>query len=713
MITAAGEAAVPRPRLPVVDPPSHSGTSPRSIGDHMPYRGARFAHVVVLVFSAVLAFALVRGLDEDVVLGHSALVRISDSDRSASGAQVARAIESFAAEQHIAVARELPDLNDPYHRRHLYLAVGDPASVAASWLTEGYPSFDRSRHTEVHPIAEVGQRDPRGYYYVFGPGQAGGALLSRFAELGLTGEVSRPLSVAGVIGSHQGGALWWSLVLIAVALIASTGAGVLLNTKAHGVARLHGRSSTWMPTRELRRLAPFRVIAVVTVAATAGTLLYALNGLAWWGLYAAAAGMISGALTLVVVTTHAVSTAVTSIRGLLPALAGELPIRPAITGAYLVRGPALVLALGIATNVASTGQDVSSRRESLAAYAAVGDSTAILLNGSLGRDPVDMEARVGQWLRRADADGRVIVAGRRELQWLTAGSDLPRGAVLVVNDAFLAAQPVVDPTGHRHNPVSRQGELRVIVPEGLSRHASTIAAAVPALLSPRDPGRIRPEEVTTLGSRSGQTVFSYNPGSQTPGAGARPGQDRSSVRDPVLVVVPSGSTYLTDNAYTAFATSGGIVFPDPDDVREGIRTNGLQDYVAALRPVGQNAAVELRDAVAGFRNQVVNLAMALAVLLMTGVGVCVVHTRTNAQAIFVKHLAGWRFLAVHRSLVAVEALFVGTLAVVGLSGTDEGTRGSALELGPAVALVAAEVGTVLVALAILHRRVVATRAAAG
>lgn len=61
----------------------------------MLHRGIKFVHAFVLAFSAVLAFLLLRSPDEDWVLGHSAVVWVTDValvlrlfGASASGASV-------------------------------------------------------------------------------------------------------------------------------------------------------------------------------------------------------------------------------------------------------------------------------------------------------------------------------------------------------------------------------------------------------------------------------------------------------------------------------------------------------------------------------------------------------------------------------------------------------------------------------------------------
>ncbi|MEV5594273.1 hypothetical protein [Streptomyces sp. NPDC052496] len=694
----------------------------------MLHRGIKFVYAAVFAFSAMVAFLFLRGLDEHWVLGHSAVVWALESDDSTSGAQVARDVASFAADHRVSVAREVPDLKDPDGRRHLYLTSGDPGSEQAEWLDSGYPSFGRDYRTEVHPLTEIGQRDPRGFYYVFGPPETGDALVREFAGLGLRASVHHPLSFAELAPLYLDGVLAWSLGVIALAAVTMTGAGVLLNAKTYGVLRLQGKSFAAVFLRDLRQLAAFSGVTVGLVIAAVMALLGLYNGLAWLRLFALMSVSLAGLLVILILATHGIVLALTFKTDVLRALKGELPARTASFAVYLVRVPALLLALSIATSVVLAGQDIASREDSRTVYAKVGATSAIRLNGSLGDRIPQMEAQVGRWLRQSDAAGKVIVAGRRELRNISPGA-LPQGELLIVNERFLAEQPILDPQGHPY-PASEHGaksarrqQVRLFVPESLSQYAATIADRIPGLLSPAKPELISKQQVRTLTAKNGHRVFGYNPGDQAYTAARNSKEDRSLVRDPVIVAVPNGSHFLTNNAYTAFATQGGVVFPDPDDIRTGISRNKLETYVVAIRPVGQNAALQMRDAVNDFRLQIFDLLMALAVLLITGVGVCIVYSRKNAQSIFVKHFSGWRFTANHRTLLAVEGLLAVLLAAwvpfhawqqnqdlkryaaLGIPAPRPPVQVTALDFGVTTGLIVVEVGAVLVALAFFHRRI--------
>ncbi|MER5934973.1 hypothetical protein [Streptomyces sp. NPDC002054] len=686
----------------------------------------------MLVFSAMMSFLFVRGLDEELVLGSSAQIWVSQSEDSVSGAQIARAIAKFSDDHEVAVARELPDVKNPDGLRHLYLASGDPDSDAASWLNDGYPAFSRNVATAVHPIVDIGQRDPRGFYYVFGSPKTADLLVAELAELGLGASVQHPLAYSELALLFSSDDLLWSFWVVALAAVTMTGASVLLSAKAYGVLRLQGKSFMDLLARDLKQLAVFWSLAAGIVAAAVLVFLGLYNGLAWFGLFALVAVCLAGLLALLALAAHAAALALTFKVEVRRALKGELPARAAFVSTYLVRIPAVLLALGFAMEVTLAGQHVMVRQDNQDTYAKAGEAVTIRLNGSWGGDSKPVITQVGRWLRQADAAGEIIVAGREDLQNVSSNARLPRGEILIVNETFLAQQPVLDPRGQRYSPVPRNGgtadtrSVRLVIPESLARHASDIRATIPDVFGRLDPDLRRNLKVEILQAKSGQRIFAYNSGDRSPNAAYSPDDDRSLVRDPVLIVVPNGSNIVTDDAYTTFATQDGIIFPEPDDVLNpfAANINELQKYVAAVNPVGQNAALKLREAVNDFRLMIFNLIAAVAVLLITGVGVCIIHSRKHAQAVFAQHISGWRFTATHRFILAVEGLLAASLAwwvpiqawqqnqdlkeltSQGIPAPFPPVQITGLDLGAIAGLVAIEFCAVLIALGVFHRRIV-------
>ncbi|MEU1015902.1 hypothetical protein [Streptomyces sp. NPDC005898] len=657
---------------------------------------------------------------------------VADSDDSVSGVRVVQAIKAFSAEHGVGVAREVPDLKNPDAVRHLYMTPGAGDSSAATWLDEGYPEFSRNYETRVHPISEVGQQDPRGSYYVFGAAGAADDLVAMFSDLGLNASVTHPLSYTELADTYSGDPLFRALCVIALTALTMTGASVLLNAKTYGVLRMQGMSFTGILLRDLRQMAVFWPVSAVVVAVVTLVSLGLYNEFAWFGLFASVAVGIAAFLLFVVLATHAAVLALTFKVDVLRALKGELPSRAATVSVYLVRIPALLLALSIAASVSLAARDVLTREENRDRYEAVGDAVSIRLSGAYAMQQDQLDKRVGPWLREADKRGEVVVAGRRDLQGSAPDARLPAGEILIVNEKYLAEQPVLDAAGRRlarpagggKKPDSRA--VRVIVPAPLAAQTSVITKAAAQII---DPDLSRDIPLETLTGKQGQYLFGYNTGSYVYNAGHSPNEDRSVVRDPVVVVVPNGSNFLTNDAYTTFATQGGIVFPNPEEALNGIKAEKLQDYVNSVSPIGQKTALDLRKAANEMSVQVFNLAVAVLVLLAAGVGVCIIYSRKNAQRIFVQSISGWRYVATHRFILAVEvaiAIIFATrvpfevwqqnqelkdFAAAGAPAPYEPLHITTLDIGVITALVVFAFGAVLIALALFHRRIVKEGAA--
>ncbi|MFF2728127.1 bacteriocin-associated integral membrane family protein [Streptomyces sp. NPDC058008] len=698
----------------------------------MLHRGIKFVHAAILAFSVVLSFLFLRGLDESTVLGNSALVTVLDSDDSVSAAQAVRLVESFATEHGVAVGREVPDLKNPDGRRHLYLATGDAGTVTASWLSKGYPAFSEKYDTRVHPLSEIGHQDPRGSYYVFGSSEAADALVAGLSDRGMVASVIHPLSYEELSKTYTDDPLFRALGVVALAALTMTGASVLLNVKTYAVLRMQGMSFTGVLLHDLRQLRVSWLIAAGVVATTTLGFLGLYNGFAWLGLFTLVTVVIAVLLSALVLATHAAVLALTYKVDVLPALKGELPSRAASISVYLVRIPALLLALSIAGHVSFAARDVLTRQENREVYDTVGDAVSIRLNGAFAMQLDELDKHVGPWLRQADQRGEVIVSGRRDLQLSVPEAHLPAGEILIVNDTYLGEQPVVGINGRRYSATSGNGnskssQVRVIVPESLTSHTPDITQAASRII---DPHLSRNIPLETLTSKTGQRVFGYNTGTNVYSAAHSADEDRSLVDDPVLIVVPNGS-FLTNDAYATFATQGGVVFPDPNDALNGIRSQSLRNYVSSVSPVGQKAALDLREASNKFRLHTFNLIIAMIVLLVAGAGVCIIYSRKNAQNIFVRHISGWRYSATHRFILAVEVAIaiifasrvpfenwqqnreLRDLAAAGAPAPFEAVHITALDTSVITGLVVFELAAVLLALAFFHRRIIKEGATEG
>jgi hypothetical protein len=275
----------------------------------MLHRGVKFAHAVILAFSALFSFLFLKSFEDQWVLGYDAVVQVTESRDTSTGRAVEQVIEMFARAHGVTVGRQEADLEHPDRSRDLYLT---PTGPRADWLDRGYPAFSPGQTTTTRPLADVSDRDPRGLYYLFGDPAAVGPFLELLERHGLTAWHLEPVSIGQLSYAYGGGALAGSLVVVALACVTLTGAGVLLNAKAYGVLRLQGMSLPAILARDLRRLARFWAAALAAVVVAATGLLAWYSQLAWFGLFALLAAATAAVFTPLVLATHAVMLAMTA-----------------------------------------------------------------------------------------------------------------------------------------------------------------------------------------------------------------------------------------------------------------------------------------------------------------------------------------------------------------------------------------------------------------
>jgi hypothetical protein len=624
--------------------------------------GMKIVYLVSLIISALFAFLVLEDLDKEPTLGETAALWIVENRGSSSGAEATRIIASFARDHRVSIVRKVHDIRNPDGLLHLYIAAGNPHSAPASWLDQGFSSFGRTVRTETHTFEEIGFPDLRGMYHVYGPPDAIESVRKEFGRLGLTGRLILPSGLAKWIIYYALSPLGRAYFVVAASMVLTVGASVILSSKGYGVLRLQGMSFLAILQRDLRRLVPFWLAAFVSTTAITLIVLGLYNGFARLELFAAVAAGLAGALSLVALCAHIGALILVTRGDILQGLKGKVAPGPALATAYLVRIAAalLVLVIGGATLV-SLG-DVLRREASQKSFAPLGEATYIALSGSRTPEAAEeMSQQVGRWLRRADQRGQVIIAFRLPMEWFgRPGTKAPESDLLVVNDTYLDTQPILAPSGARYGPDPRE-RVRVIVPESQRKHAGAIIQSLPEVINPGDGGKqVRQTGVDHMWAKDGQTVFAFSSGNK----GEK--LDRSLIHDPVIISIPNGSPLIPDGNYTAMATMQGIIFKDPQDVLAAIGRDVSVGHISEINSIRQQAAEEHAQAVYKLRLSIFSLVAALVVLFVTGIAVCVIYARKNAQAIFAKHISGWSFLGIHRWVFILDTLVAaGLLAWVG------------------------------------------------
>lgn len=633
----------------------------------MPNRTLAFAYTACAAFAALIAFLLAATAERTVhVLEDSALVWISENDGTHDIDDVARTVQEVADSHDAAIGYSILDVNDPSSLAHLYLAVSDPGSRYARWLSEGYPSFGRAFTVQTHHLTEFGDVGPNGYYLVFGAPEAEPALREALAEHGLFEAPGTQTTQLWhfLAGGHL-------LHLVAVALlttVTATGAGVLLSSRDHAVRRLQGHPYTGILAGELVRVLRLWAVVLPVAATTVLGLLGVYNGWNQIGLYTALALRFLALLALPCLVVHALTLALVHTTGILPALKGRLPVRGTTAAIHLVRVPVLVLTLVLLGTVVSTARDARDQRVGLEVFERYGATSRPALSANYGwADESAVDDELGPWLRQADADGDLVLAAQFRPAEIVpidpadpVGSIGPAGPsspalenpVLMVNDTYLAEEALLSPAGERYGPA---GNVRVLLPGSAAGHAEPLAEGVRAWLSANS-GPGREFDVEVLPAAEGQSVFTY-------GAEERVGGTLPLLYEPVVIALPNGQV-LSDSGYVNHMSGRQTVFPDPGVV-EAFRSGSPEAsrYISMVETLSTSALRAHAVTVNTLRGELFNLVGAGTVLLLTAMAACVVHVRTRAQEIFARHISGWGLLATHRRLLMAEAaiavVFVG------------------------------------------------------
>ncbi|MBB6120280.1 hypothetical protein [Nocardiopsis algeriensis] len=676
-----------------------------------------FTHTAFVALASIFSFAALHQYESVTLTVPSHSVWVTANQGIADTPQIIDKVEEFTADNNVSVAYEVPDLRDPGNIRHLYLSPGSPESPEHAWLEDGYPSFGHSMRTEVHPFTDLDHEDPRGFYNVFGSEEESSAFEAALSEIGLHDTFSASSTELRWTDFFVYSGNMNTALLIALLMgVTAVGSGVLLNAKNYAVLRLQGHGFTRILTRDMLLLLRFYLGPGACVAASVVLLLFLYNGLSQFFLFAEIAGWLLLLFLLVGFAAHASALGITHTMEILPALKGRIPGRPATVSAYAARIPAIILVLLVLSSVIASARNIQAQKEDMDAFEGAGQTSRIMISGSVDIAEMvgEMEPVVGNWIRQSDASGDMILAAQERGEAITPpGTPRPDFGVILVNNTYLEHQEILSPEGERYLP----GEsVRILLPPSLIDRKADFTAGVVSLLGGSDTsGLVSEEKIEVLPTAHGNQVFTY--GSITPGDF----YVQPFLEEPVIIALPNGAV-LSDVRYTSYATQGAIVFPDPSVVEESISQPPFSTYVNGMQMVVTSAADYYAGLVKELRLESFNLVASCAVMLMTSVAVCVIHTRVRAQKIFARHISGWSFLGIHRRLLLTEGgLFTAFIGWATWQSITEVIRHSdpsnpvsmsptarVVELQPVLAVSISALGMTfaVLTLAVLHRKIV-------
>lgn len=660
-------------------------------------RALRLAYCVVLIFSVVCAFVVLKQVDEYGPLSGDSMIQIS-GDLPISSSKTIALLDEVTAAHHASIVRMVIDVDNPGRDRHFYVLAADPASAPASWVKEGYPSFTQSLTTHVHPLADLSAADPRGDYVFFGPHTACDDVVSRLRAAGFTVDAAQyfdPLRTTWWFLTQPIGTSFVVVTLLAMLLVVGS---VLVGVKRYGVERLHGFSVNTMVWRDARRVVQLQLGVGMGVALVTGVALWSYNRGRQWQTMAALSVAMAMIMTGALLLTQYLSVIIVRGLDLLDTLAGRLRSRWALVGLYAIRVSATLLAVAAISTSSLQWSQVRQYERGVADWASDTRTVGINFNPRLSVEEQDSYAILaGKWIVSEEQAGRAILSQKITLQLKVGNTH--QG--LLVNNNYLNRHPVLGSDGTRI-PIPSTNGILVIIPTSLMTQEPEILGAVQSTFAQAS------LPLSVKAAPEGQQVFCY-------GVPANNDLD-AELTDAVIVVVNSESGAIRADDYMAYASQGGVLMTDVATAAASAREHGVDPFILAFRPAAQAAADRYEQLLREWRMTIANLIVALAVLVVTALSVSAIYISKNYQRTFARYISGWPLLRTHGPVLAVELALVGlTLASAVTLSTPDPARQSTGDppwaSGAIIALAVVNGTLFLVSLSLLTRRLVRTRSA--
>ncbi|MBW3090199.1 hypothetical protein [Bifidobacterium miconisargentati] len=605
----------------------------------------------IAAFVAVLgSFLILNALDLSAPLAVRATVQVSGPSPRVRSEETIDVISEVAQANRVNITKNVADVQDPGGARHVYVAVGNPAGGAASWINHGYPSFNTSMRTTVGRMGDLAGSDPRGTYYVFD----GSATSAVDMQRELRDQGYSVLVKTSFLGSYAqwviGRPVGVSLVVALLLCATLAGGFSLMNAKGYAVQRLHGAGPLVLMGRDIKANAAACLLGMCVVATVVCGPVMAYNHGAQWSLFGMLSAVIFLAVCVVMAAAYGVGFAIASAEPLLSAVKGRLPCRLPSIMVYCVRVPAVFITIWAVTLLFTALGDLHNQQQAQEAWRDAGGVAQVHLNPNLSPEEQDEYSRkTGEWLERAEDEGRMVLAHEDDLRFMSSPADdgqTVSGTVLLVNGNYLRHQTVKDDDGHR---LTAGGDgVTVVIPYAADAAATkTYENAIGSWVQSRTSARgIAVPEIDYVRGDRGQQLFSY--GSALPDTPAL-------FDDALLVVADNDSGLFSTDDYAAYASQGDALLESTRYALVSSRQAGLKDFIFAVNDAGQSAAAHYAQLRSDLIVHVYNVAMSVIVLIASAVAIAQIRVRERAQTIFARYIHGWSFTRTHLSLVMVES----------------------------------------------------------
>lgn len=618
----------------------------------------QFSITAYFVICCAVTFLYQTALDSYLPIGQSTVFRIDGLKPNVTKAQVADALIGIAEDSGRNIYKMTPDPENPDKGRILYGFLGDPAASIERLADGTYPSFDPSRSTELRPWTALGAEDMRGMYVSNFSAIEGRDLIIRLESLGIQATLGPALDGLAMASILFGPPRLGPAVLVALA-------GLLVSTAFYGAKRLrvialreaHGTPFVGALLHETGVFLRLFAVTYGLLLATAVALLFLYNGLNRGDLVITTAlglSLMGLGSAVVLILTLVLVCRKWPVAELLK---GRAPLKFLLSAAALAQIVGLAVVFPSVSTLAGSVEKI--QRDSSLDDQWVEARGLVTTRFGGTNTPADFMAAaplMGEIARAEDSAGRMVIA------WpfrLTSNESLeaPRATDLVVNAEYLDRQFVADEKGARvSGPESDDGVL-LLIPESQQTQKEQLESRAQQWLELQRNVQKSSQsvpQITPVLIRSGQQFFNYHAGSAA---------HDSAQLDPVVLVVPPGSTALSDDFLVSAASSGGLLFSDGTKVESLAGSNGLDKYLTSIDSVSELALEDRAQRSSELRIKTGELALIIAVVVALASILSAAYSERDRRRLFLERIHGRPFGSRHlRFLIAVSG---GAAAVLG------------------------------------------------
>lgn len=625
-------------------------------------RSAVFAS---LALSLIACFLFYESQDEKIPYGSHSFVSITGIDDGLSKTEATDVIMQTVRDFKVNLTKVTVDPESVNGDRLLIAFVGDERAFHQNWPDGDYPSFSGSLETRVAYPRDLGITDLRGGYASDAAEVRLAAVASALTQAGVLTQIEH-VSTAQLFSSMIGSPLMPALFGMLAALVVVIAYSVTHRQKIYAIKGLHGQADVRILVHEIGRLAADFGASIAVLGAIGIAFLGFYNQFHQAGPFLGLVLQVLGIHGAILISIQLFAFVGSRTDDIVGVIKGRRPLRNLAVFSVIAQSISFILVFLVASITVQLVADTRSDREFAAKWQAASDYVTVSFTARTEEEFQSAMPRFGNVVRDSDTEGTVVLAYQPPVPiGQSEGYGPYNGNSLVVNSRYLREQTVLGNKGERILPDEvHAGQILLLVPEQLESQLGAITSEYLAWAQfEREIGDSASDsysdiDVSTVVTESGQELFNYG------GTFARP---QISQQDPVVAVVSMTPGMLSDSFLISAASTGNILFADPENLNQQITTSELD--IASVDRASDRALAHLAERDAALRAYLLVVGFALLVLLFSTSILTSVYCDRFKQTIFQKFVHGFPFLRTHGAFLGTSLVWSAVLIVVSMTVT--------------------------------------------